>query len=89
MDSNLEVKDHPNMHELFNGNLASRRTLLQQWLCSGEDPSKCECGLVLTRENTEEAESEEQLLTIIGMRRAGVSENLGICFPHSAFCWFN
>ena len=67
---------HPNMSALFEGNLASRRQLLQQWLVAGEVADQAESNLVMSKTKENELDEEEQLLTVEGMRRAGVSEYL-------------
>ena len=69
---------HPNMSALFEGNLASRRQLLQQWLAAGEVADHAESNLVMSKTKENELDEEEQLLTVEGMRRAGVSEYLFI-----------
>ena len=60
---------HPNMSALFEGNLASRRQLLQQWLAAGEVADHAESNLVMSKTKENELDEEEQLLTVEGMRR--------------------
>ena len=67
----------PNMSELWNGTLQQKRDLLQNWLSSGEVAAKCEMHLKITKETEDSYDSEEQLLTMEGMKRAGISEPLG------------
>ncbi|CAK9025741.1 unnamed protein product [Durusdinium trenchii] len=64
----------PNMLAMFNGTLKERRSLLRQWLSSGENAERCEVQLKVSRSVDDEMDTEEQLLTIDGMKRAGMSE---------------
>ena len=74
-DHSDEVKA-PNMAAMFQGTLKERRELLHQWLQSGEVPEKCEMMLTMQRSTEEDYDAEEQLLTVEGMKRAGISEKL-------------
>ena len=76
MENHVTPASHPNMSALFEGNLASRRQLLQQWLVAGEVADQAESNLVMSKTKENELDEEEQLLTVEGMRRAGVSEYL-------------
>lgn len=66
----------PEMARLFDGSNADRLTLLMNWLKSGENAQKVETNLKLEKEREDIHEGTDQLLTIEGMRKAGVSEQL-------------
>ena len=77
------------MSSLFEGNLAQRRHLLQQWLSSGEVADAAESNLSVAKSNERELKGQEKLLTVEGMRRHGVSEHLwfeiGRCIFEAVF----
>ena len=69
--------------------LTLRGYLLRQWLASGEVLDKCELSLEMTKEVENMYEREDQLLTIEGMRKAGVTETLDMYCVHTflfTFC---
>ena len=67
----------PQCQKLFESNNADRLSLLRQFLTSEENLQKLEIQLELERENEQENEEVDKLLTLDGMRKAGVSEQLG------------
>lgn len=73
------------MSSLFEGNLAQRRHLLQQWLSSGEVADAAESNLSVAKSNERELKGQEKLLTVEGMRRHGVSEHLWFEIGRSIF----
>ena len=83
VENHITEASHPNMSSLFEGTLAQRRHLLQQWLSSGEIADAAESNLSVAKSNERELKGQEKLLTVVGMRRHGVSEylwfELGCC----------
>ena len=69
--------DLPHVMELFEGDNKSRLDLLRQWLQTGENCKNLEVTLQLSKEVEQGYQEMEMLLTIAGMRKEGVSENLG------------
>lgn len=71
-----------NVQKMFDGTNADRLSLLRQFLSSGENIKKVEATLEFSREVEAESTGVEQLLTIEGMKKAGVSGTLR-CIPTS------
>lgn len=71
-----------NVQKMFEGTNADRLSLLRQFLSSGENIKKVEATLEFSREVEAESTGVEQLLTIEGMKKAGVSGTLR-CIPTS------
>ena len=69
-----------NVQKMFEGTNADRLSLLRQFLSSGENIKKVEATLEFSREVENESTGVEQLLTVAGMRKAGVSETHS-CIP--------
>ena len=80
MDDHADEVSSPQMVKMFHGNLKDRRNLLHSWLKSGEVASKCEFQLNIQRSSQDDLVTEEQLLTVDGMRKAGISETLVYAF---------
>lgn len=65
-----------NVQALFQGSIADKRKLLQQFLSNAENLEKTNAWLEYTREVEQEGKEAEELLTVKGMRKEGVSECL-------------
>ena len=68
---NVKV-DFPEVHKLFEGSLKDKRTLLRNFLSSGENLSKVEWQLQFERTVEDANEGTEELLTVDAMQRKGV-----------------
>lgn len=73
----IEPASFPKMNKLFEGSNGDRLQLLRSWLSCGEVPEQVEMDLEVKKSSTQMGEAKEELLTIIGMQKAGVSETLG------------
>lgn len=69
----------PNMAKLFESSNAEKRSLLQSYLKSGEVAAECETTLEVEKELENSFQGDEELLTIEGMRKAGISEH-HVCY---------
>ncbi len=72
--SNEDAVSLTNVQKMFEGTNADRLSLLRQFLSTGENIKKVETTLEFSREVEAESTGVEQLLTVAGMRAAGVSE---------------
>ena len=73
----------PNMVQQFEASNSDKLSLLRSWMKNMEDPAKVEMELKYEKEVENAQTGEEQLLTIEGMRKAGVSELLGCMYCQS------
>lgn len=64
----------PNISGLFEGSMGDRRVLLQQWLANDGNTQNLEMNLRLEKEHEETHGETMQLLTVEGMKKAGISE---------------
>ncbi|CAK9005855.1 unnamed protein product, partial [Durusdinium trenchii] len=77
MNRRMEAQDavnFPNCLKLFEGSNDDRKKLLRQFLLDHRNLEKMEHQFDLARTNEKEQKGVEELLTIEGMRKAGVSE---------------
>ena len=83
MNRRMEAQDavnFPNCLKLFEGSNDDRKKLLRQFLLDHRNLEKMEHQFDLARTNEKEQKGVEELLTIEGMRKAGVSELLACTF---------
>ena len=77
MEARGAAMTFPNMNKLFEGGTAAKLDLLRAWLKKGEVAKDVETHMEVEKEHENLEDEEEQLLTIEGMRKAGVSEQPG------------
>lgn len=66
----------PECAKLFGSSSQGKLDLLRRFLASGEVLEQCETYLTVSKEWEDGDSSEEELLTVAGMRAKGVSERL-------------